>query len=64
MQIVSGPIGFERVHYQALDSTDLDQLMTAFLDLDWFNNSFSDDSSSTPDSQASFERVSLIYGLK
>lgn len=29
--------GYERVHYQAQDSTDLDQLMTAFLD--WFNNS-------------------------
>ena len=37
MQIVSGPIGYERVHYQAPNSTDLDQLMTAFLD--WFNNS-------------------------
>tara|TARA_B110001454_G_scaffold15885_2_gene14248 strand:+ start:312 stop:1472 length:1161 start_codon:yes stop_codon:yes gene_type:complete len=37
MQIVSGPIGYERVHYQAPDSTDLDKLMTGFLD--WFNNS-------------------------
>jgi Fic family protein len=36
MQIVSGPIGYERVHYQAPDSKDLDQLMTGFLD--WFNN--------------------------
>jgi Fic family protein len=37
MQIVSGPIGYERVHYQAPDSKDLDQLMASFLD--WFNNS-------------------------
>ena len=49
MQIVSGPIGYERVHYQAPDSKDLDQLMDGFLD--WFNNSFSDVSSSTPNSQ-------------
>ena len=49
MQIVSGPIGYERVHYQAPDSKDLDQLMSDFLD--WFNNSFSDDSSLTSDSQ-------------
>jgi Fic family protein len=49
MQIGSGPIGYERVHYQAPDSKDLDQLMAGFLD--WFNNSFSDDSSSTTDSQ-------------
>jgi Fic family protein len=44
MQIVSGPIGYERVHYQAPDSTDLDRLMTGFLT--WFNDSFSDDSAS------------------
>jgi len=49
MQIVSGPIGYERVHYQAPDSKDLDHLMAEFLD--WFNNSFSDDSSLTSDSQ-------------
>jgi Fic family protein len=49
MQIISGPIGYERVHYQAPDSKDLDQLMTGFLDC--FNNSFLDDSSSTSDSQ-------------
>ena len=49
MQIGSGLIGYERVHYQAPDSKDLDQLMAGFLD--WFNNSFSDDSSSTTDSQ-------------
>jgi Fic family protein len=49
MQIVSGPFGYERVHYQAPDSKDLDQLMTGFLN--WFNNSFLDDSSSTSDSQ-------------
>jgi Fic family protein len=36
MQIVSGPIGYERVHYQAPDSKDLDQLMAGFLD--WFNH--------------------------
>jgi Fic family protein len=46
MQIVSGPIGYERVHYQAPDSKDLDQLMAGFLD--WFNNSFSNDSNSQP----------------
>jgi Fic family protein len=49
MQIVSGPIGYERVHYQAPDSKDLDQLMTGFLD--WFNNSFLNNSSSTSNSQ-------------
>mgnify|MGYP002700074414 CR=1 FL=1 len=49
MQIVSGPIGYERVHYQAPDSKDLDHLMTGFLD--WFNNSVSGDSSSTSESQ-------------
>lgn len=36
MQIVSGPIGYERVHYQAPNSKDLDRLMAGFLD--WFNN--------------------------
>jgi Fic family protein len=46
MQIVSGPIGYERVHYQAPDSKDIDQLMVGFLD--WFNNSFSNDSNSQP----------------
>jgi len=50
MQIVSGHSsedkGYKRVHYQAPDSKDLDQLMTAFLD--WFNNSFSNNSNSQP----------------
>ena len=49
MQIVSGPIGYERIHYEAPASKDLDQLMAGFLD--WFNNSVSDDSSSTSDFQ-------------
>jgi len=35
MQVVSGPIGRERVHFQAPDADRLDQEMTAFLD--WFN---------------------------
>jgi Fic family protein len=46
MQIVSGPIGYERVHYQAPDSKDLNQLMTDFLA--WFNDSFTDNPTSQP----------------
>jgi Fic family protein len=42
MQIVSGPIGYERVHYQAPDSKDIDQLMTDFLA--WFNGGSSNSS--------------------
>ena len=36
MQVVSGPIGRERVHYEAPKASALDQEMNAFLD--WFNN--------------------------
>ena len=36
MQIVSGPIGYERVHYEAPAAQNLDALMTDFLD--WFNH--------------------------
>jgi Fic family protein len=50
MQIVSGPIGYERVHYEAPDSKDLDQMMSDFLD--WFNSGFSDSSSLTSESQS------------
>jgi Fic family protein len=35
MQVVSGPIGRERVHYEAPVATSLDKEMEAFLD--WFN---------------------------
>ena len=35
MQVVSGPIGRERVHYQAPNANHLDAQMSAFLD--WFN---------------------------
>jgi len=35
MQVVSGPIGKERVHFQALAAPRLDREMAAFLD--WFN---------------------------
>ncbi|GGY50193.1 cell division protein Fic [Bacterioplanes sanyensis] len=35
MQIVSGPVGYERVHYQAPAAQDLDALMADFLS--WFN---------------------------
>src|SRR5690606_32602737 len=35
MQIVSGPIGYERVHYEAPAAQDLDDLMAEFLN--WFN---------------------------
>jgi len=35
MQVVSGPVGRERVHYQAPPADRLDQEMRAFLD--WFN---------------------------
>jgi Fic family protein len=37
MQVVSGPIGRERVHYEAPEAVRLDAEMTAFLD--WFNGS-------------------------
>jgi len=36
MQVVSGPLGHERVHYQAPAATRLATEMSAFLD--WFNN--------------------------
>jgi Fic family protein len=36
MQVVSGPIGRERVHYEAPKAAALDQEMNAFID--WFNN--------------------------
>jgi len=36
MQVVSGPIGKEKVHYQAPDAVYLDSEITRFLD--WFNN--------------------------
>ncbi|MAS24816.1 MAG: cell filamentation protein Fic [Oceanospirillaceae bacterium] len=35
MQIVSGPVGYERVHYEAPAAQDLDALMADFLN--WFN---------------------------
>lgn len=35
MQVVSGPIGHERIHYQAPAASRIDQEMRAFLD--WFN---------------------------
>ena len=35
MQIVSGPVGYERVHYEAPATEDLDALMAEFLN--WFN---------------------------
>jgi len=37
MQVVSGPIGHERVHYEAPPAGKLQQEMTAFLE--WFNTS-------------------------
>ena len=36
MQVVAGPVGRERVHYEAPAAEGLDQEMRAFLD--WFNN--------------------------
>jgi Fic family protein len=36
MQVVSGPIGRERVHYEAPAAPKLDEEMTVFID--WFNN--------------------------
>ncbi|WP_025265415.1 Fic family protein [Thalassolituus oleivorans] len=36
MQIVSGPVGYERVHYEAPAAQNLDELMAEFLN--WFNN--------------------------
>ena len=36
MQVVSGPLGHERVHYQAPAATRLETEMSVFLD--WFNN--------------------------
>jgi Fic family protein len=36
MQVVSGPIGRERVHYQAPQAAGLDKEMKSFID--WFNN--------------------------
>ena len=41
MQVVSGPIGRERVHFQAPSAARLDAEMQAFLD--WFNGSFAYD---------------------
>ena len=42
MQIISGPIGYQRVHYEAPSAGEVDQMMEAFLK--WFN----DESSSIP----------------
>lgn len=42
MQIISGPIGYQRVQYEAPSAGDVDQMMEAFLK--WFN----DESSSIP----------------
>ncbi len=42
MQVVSGPIGRERVHYQAPDTMRLEKEMNAFFD--WFNRNDADDS--------------------
>ena len=42
MQIISGPIGYQRVHYEAPSAGEIDQMMEAFLK--WFN----DESSSIP----------------
>ena len=36
MQVVSGPLGFERVHYEAPESSRLEDKMNLFLD--WFNS--------------------------
>ena len=36
MQIVSGPVGYERVHYEAPAAQDVDALMSEFLS--WFNH--------------------------
>jgi Fic family protein len=36
MQVISGPIGHERVHYEAPKAAALSKEMTAFID--WFNN--------------------------
>lgn len=40
MQIVSGPIGQERVHYEAPSSSEVPAQMSQFID--WFNNSRTD----------------------
>ncbi len=40
MQIVSGPIGHERVHYEAPPSSEVPAQMSQFID--WFNNSRTD----------------------
>lgn len=45
MQIVSGPIGYERVHYQAPDAADVNKLMEAFLH--WFNEAPQEDANLT-----------------
>lgn len=42
MQVVSGPIGRERVHYQAPNALRLEREMNAFFD--WFNRDDDDDS--------------------
>ena len=41
MQVVSGPIGRERVHFEAPDPARIDREMTAFLD--WFNSAANTD---------------------
>ena len=41
MQVVSGAMGKEKVHFQALDSLRIDNEMNMFLD--WFNNNFETD---------------------
>ncbi|MFP4023988.1 MAG: Fic family protein [Thiohalospira sp.] len=41
MQVVSGAMGKEKVHFQAPDSSRVDKEMNMFLD--WFNNNFEND---------------------
>jgi Fic family protein len=41
MQVVSGPIGKERVHFEAPDASRIEQEMKSFLD--WFNGETGDD---------------------
>lgn len=58
MQIVSGPIGYERVHYEAPPSATVPQMMETFID--WFNHT-----QPTPESGAQtlsgVERAALAH---
>src|SRR3546814_16696886 len=54
MQVVSGPIGRERVHYEAPTSERLDEEMSRFLD--WFETA-------TPDPVRSEEHTSELQSL-